>query len=85
MADNPIPDDLVEAFCAALDRYETELRHGEPDDMVIRWGDRLCSFVTVIGAVTHYDEPMPVHLVLGCSPAVVPLQRSSRAFRVSMR
>jgi hypothetical protein len=64
MADNSIPGDLVEAFCAAIDRYVTQLRHGAPDDVVIRWGDRLCSFVTVIGVVAQYDVPMPAHLVL---------------------
>jgi hypothetical protein len=87
MADNSIPDDLVEAFCAALDRYETQLRHGAPDDMVIRWGDRLCSFVTVIGVVAQYDVPMPAHLVLRLLtvPGVKPRYISDESYAASAR
>jgi hypothetical protein len=57
-----IPRDLEQAFCHAMRRYNEELSWGEPDDPVIPWGDRYCTFDAVLSAVAQYDGPMPANV-----------------------
>jgi hypothetical protein len=58
-----IPRDLVQAFSQAMYRYNEELCWGEPDDAVVLWGDRYCTFDDVLRAVSQYDGPMPENVV----------------------
>jgi hypothetical protein len=59
MADDPIPDNLVQAFGAAVEHFERDWSPDMPDQPLVRVGVKARSIREVCDLVADFDDRLP--------------------------